>query len=367
MNAESKLKILFLGDFNSPNTNSWIEGLIDAGVEVFKASARANGNDDIHPIGPVGFPARIRMLMGGNDVKKLIEKLNPDLIIAYRVTSYGYLAARASFHPLVIGAQNEQIIFLRKRSWWREKLLTYFAQYAIKKADLIHAWSSNVAEGLKKFGASENQILVMHRGISDDIFTPPKTRIVDLKRPKIVSTRSLYPEYKIDDLLKAFKIFCAKYPDALFTIIGEGSEKDALKKLAKSLGISKNVKFTGKLKQAEIAMILADSDIYVSLIRTEGLSSSLLEACACGVLPLVADIPASRAVVEPDKNGMLIQDGTIEDISQILCDAFENIELRKKCADLNPEIIRKKFSRKINIERFVSNYRELVEKSKDQV
>jgi glycosyltransferase involved in cell wall biosynthesis len=357
---DKNLKILFLGDFQSPNTKSWIEGLVEVGAEVIKASARSDGSGEIHPIGPIGFPARLRILLGVNDVKKLIEKYEPDVIIGYRVTSYGYLAAKTGFHPIVVAAQNEQITFLRKPSWWRQKMLSHFASQAIKKADLLHAWSDNVSDGLKKFGADEKNILVMHRGINNEIFAPHDYSF-NPEKPKIISTRSLFTEYKIDKLIEAFKTITESFPEASLTIIGDGPERKNLENLAGSLNLSKNIKFTGRLKTAEISMILAESDIYISLIDTEGLSSSLLEACACGTIPIAADIPASRAVIQNNENGILINDLSPKETGEIICQAIKDDNLRAKCRKNNPEIISEKFSRKNNLKKFLDKYQELIE------
>jgi len=357
--AEKPFKILFLGDFQSANTASWIEGFRDAGAEVIAASARPEGRQEVYPLGPSFLPPRLRMLCGIKDLRKLIDVFKPDIVIGYRVTSYGYMAAKSSFHPIVVAAQNEQITFLREPNWLRQKFLTYFARRAIKSADLLHAWSTNIAEGLKKFGADENKIMLMHRGISTDIFTASVNRVFTSTSPRIVSTRSLYPEYRLDELVKSFAVVRAKYPGAKLSIIGNGPEKQNLEKLAQSLDVADGVSFPGKLKQAEIAVMLSESDIYVSLIDTEGLSSSLLEACACGVLPIVSDIPASREIIKNGENGILITVESPEETGNIICTAFENRQLRERCALKNPEFIQNKYDRKKNLAAFIAKYREL--------
>jgi len=357
--AENPFRILFLGDFQSANTASWIEGFREAGAEVIAASARPEGRQGIYPLGPSGLPPRLRMLLGKKDLRKLIDSFKPDVVIGYRVTSYGYMAAKSSFHPIVVAAQNEQITFLREPNWLRQKFLTYFARRAIKSADLLHAWSSNILEGLKKFGADEKKILLMHRGISTDIFTASGNRVFSSKSPRIVSTRSLYPEYRLDELIRSFVVVKSRYPDAKLSIIGSGPEKQNLEKLAQSLGVAGGVSFPGKLKQTEIAVMLSESDIYVSLIDTEGLSSSLLEACSCGVLPVVSDIPASREIIKNGENGILITVENPEETGNIICTSFENRQLRERCATHNPELIQERYDRKKNIAAFIAHYRKL--------
>jgi glycosyltransferase involved in cell wall biosynthesis len=342
---------------------TWIEGLKEAGAILKVASARSDGSNGVIPLGPPGLSARLRMLLGIKDLKRLIAKFNPDVIVGYRITSYGFMGATSGFHPFVAAAQNEQIIFMRKKNWLIEKILTFFARRAVRHADMLHAWSPNIAEGLKKFGAEESRILVMHRGINTDIFTKSADRLYKAKSPRLVSTRSLYSEYRLDDVIKALAVVKEKYPDAVLTVIGTGPEKKRLEALARSLELEKNIKFTGKLNLQELALLLSESDIYISLIRTEGLSSSLLEACSCGVLPVVADIPASSTVIKNGINGILLPETSSREVGEAVCLAFENTELRQYCAEYNPEMIRQKFDRGKNIRFFMEKYKELAKKT----
>jgi len=358
------MNILFLGEPNSPNTISWVDGLRSLGCVVTVASARSNGKDGAYSIGPQSLPARLRMMLGISDVKKLIRKFKPDIIIAYRVTSYGYVAARTGFHPFVLAAQNENIAYHPTNSIFRGKLLSYFARYAVKKADLIHSWSLNITKGLKKFGAEDSRILQLHRGINLSIFRPPETQEWDNKHIRIISTRSLYPIYRINDIIRAFSIFNSNYEDSSLVIVGEGPVKQDLIELTKKLDLIGKVTFTGKMNAEKTAAELRKADFYVSIIETEGLSSSLLEACACGVFPIVADIPASRTIIENAKNGTLLSNTIPTEIAKALMSAVENRNLMKDAAQINIKLVKDSFDRDNNLKQFLNKYLELIETCK---
>jgi len=358
------LKILFLGEAQSPNTLSWVEGLRNSGCEVSIASVREKvSQGQVIALGNPKLPPRLRLLLASNDLKILIRETKPDILIAYRVSSYGYLAARSGFHPLVIAAQNEQVIFQVEKKWWRTRLLTYFANFAIRHADLLHAWSQNIKKGLMNFGAREEQIMLLHRGIDSQIFTPADRPREIAEIPELISTRALFPHYRIDQLLRAFEVFSQAYPKAKLTLIGEGPEKEKLKELAGSLYLTDRVSFPGKLPPDQLAGHLQQSDLYVSLIRSEGLSASLLESCACGVLPVVLDIPASRHLLKDGENGILLPpDLPAEKIGKKLISAYEDLALRKQVATQNPPRIRQAFDRRKNLQRFLEVYQNLCRK-----
>ena len=357
-----KLKILFLGEPSSANTRSWTEGLKELGCEIYMASARSGGSDGALPIGWQALPPRLRILTGARSVRKMIREIKPDLLLAYRVTSYGWLGAKTAFHPLVIAAQNEQITYYKSVSPLKARFLGVCARFALKNADLLHAWSDNIKAGLLKFGAAEEKILTLHRGVDTDVFSPPGDRRFRTDHPKIISTRALHAQYKIDILIRAFAILEKKYSGAALTITGGGPEKENLARLAQELGIADKVIFTGKIAPAEIAGFLKDADIYASMIETEGLSSSLIEACACGTLPAAADIPASQTIIEHERNGVLFPLAAgPEEAAEILRDAYDNVQLRRACAENNPPLIREKYDRRKNLEIFISKYKALAE------
>ncbi len=351
------MKILLCADDKSANTLAWAKGFRELGAEVLVASVRAEKNaDGVVALGNPHIPARLNFLLSTRRLRALIGSYKPDILIGYRITSYGYLCSCSGFHPLVLAAQNEQITYLPKPNLFRKTILEFFARKAIRKADLIHAWGENMLGRLVELGADERKILVLHRGIDLTLFTA-STRKPDAKNPVFISSRSLFPEYKINRIVEAFSLLLKRIPDASLKIIGEGPEKINLINQTKELGISGKVEFPGKLSALEVAATLKNSDIYVSIIESEGVSSSLLEACACGAYPIVTDMPASRMLMENGKNGTLINpDITISDLAETMAKTAENTDLRKDAARINIELMNDKFDFRKNIVKFLETY-----------
>jgi glycosyltransferase involved in cell wall biosynthesis len=354
------MKILFLGEPDSPNTISWVTGLRKQGCDVTLASVRTNGNEDALAVGNPALPPRIRILTGVSHLQKIIAEIKPDLLLAYRVTSYGYLAAKTGFHPLVIAAQNEQIVYLPKPTFLRRKFLEKCAKFAIKKADLMHAWADNIADGLVKFGAERDKILVLHRGIDMEIFKDCKKRKFDKNAPVFISTRSLAPEYRIEKVIQAFAETLDKLPGAVLKIVGSGSEEERLKQIAADCRIEKHVHFLGRVNHQKLVQELQESDIYISIIETEGMSSSLIESTACGLLPIVTDMPASKKIIEDGVNGFLIDDIEGGKLSDIMLNAVEKYREMEPELTKNSARIKKAFNRTENQKAFIEKYQELL-------
>jgi len=360
----TKLKILLLADDKSANTLSWVRALQNAGCEVTIVSARApKSYDNVISLGMNYLPARLKFLFGTKRLKKIIKEISPDILIGYRITSYGYLAATSKFHPLILAAQNEQIIRLPFYAFFVRPFITLCVKYALNRADLIHSWGNNIKEGLLRFGASPEKIYVKHRGINLNIFKPDERKEISINRsPVLISTRSLYKDYRIDLLIKVFAYINQKWPDAILKIIGEGPERSSLEFLALNLNIRRKVIFYKYTDSETTASLLRTADIYVSLIKTEGISSSLIEACACGVFPIVVDMKASRELIKNKENGLLLTSDDPVEISNLICEAYEDIELRRRAYTFNQKFVKENFDVEKNCEEFIKKYYKIKKK-----
>lgn len=107
-------------------------------------------------------------------------------------------------------------------------------------------------------------------------------------------------------LLKAFRKIHPLFPQYKLIIIGEGSEEQSLKNLARVLGLSDNVSFLGKQPPNIVAEWMRRSKIFVLPSIEEGLGVVLLEACASGT-PCVASDTGGIPDVIDSEIGILVE------------------------------------------------------------
>jgi len=87
---------------------------------------------------------------------------------------------------------------------------------------------------------------------------------------------------------------------ALFTVVGDGPERNRLEQLVKSLGIESAVSFCGWLSHAEVLSRLRAADVMVfPSVRDFG-AGVVFEALATGAVPVVADFGGPGDIVHPD-------------------------------------------------------------------
>jgi glycosyltransferase involved in cell wall biosynthesis len=95
-------------------------------------------------------------------------------------------------------------------------------------------------------------------------------------------------------------------------LIGDGPRRQALKTLAKNLGIAENIHWLGLRR--DVSDLLAASDIFVLPSEAEGMSNALLEAMSAGLPCITSDISANRALITDKTTGILF---SVNDSSQL--------------------------------------------------
>jgi L-malate glycosyltransferase len=104
-------------------------------------------------------------------------------------------------------------------------------------------------------------------------------------RPIFLSNRNLEAHYGVDCLLRAFALIQQQVPDAVLTVVGDGSQREALEQLRSKLDL-RQTSFTGRVEHEEIYEQYSAADIYINASKIDNQPLSILEAFACG-LPVV--------------------------------------------------------------------------------
>jgi len=297
---------------------------------------------------------RARYLFAVSRIKRIIWDIKPDVVIGYRINSYGFLAVMSGFHPIVAVAQGSDLFYPVD-----SKIQKAFLRYVIKKADLLQTWGMHMSNKLIEYGADKEKLLVLPKGVDISIFKPFKEQIEN--RPfTMISTRQLRKSYNHECVLKAVPIILEKISNFQYLICGEGEYKSELESLVKQLGIERNVHFIGKVKHNELPVYLNSSDIYVSMQPSDGVSSSLLEAMACGVFPIVTDIEANRLWINEGSNGFIVPVNDYISLAKKLINAYENKELKLEAASRNISLIKERASMEHNMSQIINTYHKLI-------
>jgi glycosyltransferase involved in cell wall biosynthesis len=132
-------------------------------------------------------------------------------------------------------------------------------------------------------------------------------RVRDPLRPRLLSTRQLEPLYNVSCTLRAFARIQARYPEAVLTVVGGGSQDRELRALSGKLRL-RHVTFVGSVPPSEVHGYYAAADVYVQTPTIDNMPLSVLEAFASG-LPVVATrIGGVPAMLTDGIHGLLVPD-----------------------------------------------------------
>lgn len=133
-------------------------------------------------------------------------------------------------------------------------------------------------------------------------------------RPVVVCVSRLVPRKGQDTLIRALPEIRRRVPDAVLLIVGGGPYRNGLGKLARQVGVERDVVFTGTVPAAELPAHYAAGDVYAMPCRTrnrgldvEGLGIVYLEASATGLPVVAGDSGGAPDAVRDGETGFVVR------------------------------------------------------------
>jgi len=287
------------------------------------------------------------------EIEKIIEKEKIDMVHIMTPVSASFSSIKAAKKLNIKFISHSHVqpenIILNFPSFMRTTLNSMIYNFLIwlyGKTEITICPSKFAERALHKYGPTL-KTAVISNGV--DLFRFKKLNsdyfIKKFSLPKnsslILYVGRLDPEKNISTLIKSMQDILKKDKNVILGIVGRGSLSDSLEKLSGDLNLDKNIKFFGKISDADLVQAYNACDIFVlpSLAELEGMV--VLEAMACGKPILIANSKESASVDFVDGNGFLFKSGNPKDLAEkalkLLKDNSLREEMGKKSFELAKE------------------------------
>ncbi|HYM64628.1 MAG TPA: glycosyltransferase family 4 protein [Gaiellaceae bacterium] len=367
------LRILGVGDGHSVIFLRWAWRLAELGHDVHIVSDRITPREEelagitAHDVRELGAGTRVpfvRRFLFALAIGRLARRLDVDLVHAHYLLPYGYWAAEARVHPLVMSPWNTDIYTYgrerrRGRRWVRK---------AIEAGDEFVVSSLGNAEETVRLGADPDRV---HRIVWYVDLRPfgPEKRVEGLAERfgwpagsvVVLSLRNYRPNTNLDVLLRAFARVRQEVPEVRLVLAARGGwTREETKALIRDLGLGASVAmhFAAPDKLPELC---ASADIGVSIASTDATPASMIESMASRLPMVMGDAITIDEWITQGEGGEVVQPRDEDAVAAALLKLLRDPELRRRYGERNERVVRERLAKPPG-EALEAVYRELLER-----
>ena len=113
----------------------------------------------------------------------------------------------------------------------------------------------------------------------------------------------------IDEIIDVLPSVVAEFPDMVYVIAGDGSDRPRLEAKVRDRGLAAHVAFTGYVPEAEKRDLYRAAQAFAMPGHGEGFGIVYLEAMACGIPVIASTMDGSREAVRDGALGLMVNPG----------------------------------------------------------
>jgi glycosyltransferase involved in cell wall biosynthesis len=214
-----------------------------------------------------------------------------------------------------------------------------------KLADVVMSTGLGVAKSHPSYAAIADRLIPFFPPVNLDRFAPdPERRMaaraswgVPADRLVVGCVANINPQKGIVELVRAFKLACVRSPGLKAALVLVGAEYPH--HASYSASVRRQIKAEGLVEGQDVILVggradvegqLAGMDIFAlsAVPRSEGVTTSVLEAMAVGLPAVVTDVGALREAVDHGQTGFVIPTTDTTGFGLALADLLNDRELR---------------------------------------
>jgi len=231
-------------------------------------------------------------------------------------------------------------------------------------AEYYIAISRKIKDVMIADGVAADRIFVVHSGVD-------LQRFDGVSGDHLITEFNLIPGQKVvinvahlaghkgqQFLVRAIPRVVEKFPGVRFFIVGKGELLAELKELAVSLGIARELVFTGF--RSDVGAFYKIADLFVMSSVQEGLGTAVLDALAEGKAVVATDCGGIPEIIRDGETGRLVEPANPEALARGIIDVLRHPEPAGRMADRGRALVQNQFSIETMVENNLSVYRTLL-------
>jgi colanic acid/amylovoran biosynthesis glycosyltransferase len=280
------------------------------------------------------------------------------------IVHFSYSAIAISFLPVLkIRTSVKYVVSCRGTSENIKPYIDYHRKQKLEElfstVDLIHCVSFEMLNRMKAdFYLDDKKSFVNRPAIDLHKFSGEKLNF-NYKNIIVITGRLAYVKGLIFAILAVVELK-KTFPDIEIRIIGSGPDEEYLKFSIQRLGLGNYVKLLGKLNSVEIRNELLQAKAFLLPSLSEGISNAVLEAMCIGLPVVTTAVGGMSEVIINEKNGILIDSFSIDEIVQGISKILDDENLRNVIIENAKSTIQKDFNLKRLVNVFDVEYIKLV-------
>jgi glycosyltransferase involved in cell wall biosynthesis len=279
------------------------------------------------------FASEVRYLTCARDVARICHRVKAECLLTLYGGGSSLMAWASGVRPYAVYTVGSDILLARKIRRWLTRV-------SLEDANIVLSNGIHLAARTQQL-APRARVLPLYLGIDTTRFAPIARE--NNGEIRMLSTRGFIPVYNNESIVRALGLIGRTETPLRITFVSAGPTLPQVLALAeRTLSNKEFVKteFLGGVNADEIVEQIQHADIYLSMSRSDGTSTSLLEAFAGGAFPVVSDIPANREWIDPQaKNGLLVPLDDDQALADAIGVAVADSELRRRASDHNRKLV----------------------------
>jgi glycosyltransferase involved in cell wall biosynthesis len=371
------LRLCYVANPYSIHTRRWLRYFTGRGHEIYLISVsptRGSIPPDTIPPSVTFYDLmaqfnvrKLRYLAWGLAARRIVHRIQPDVLHVHQVAGGGWVGAVAGYHPFIVTAWGSDLLLGPRRSWIQRQL----ARWVLRRADYVTCVSQSLAQAARSLGVDPSHLEVAPWGVDTDIFHPAPNKEALRARlglgsgPIVLSIRAIQDVYNPLDMARAIPRVLDQVPGTHFIIRTYNCDQNLLtqfKDIVREHQVAEAVQYIGDLpKEQAIADLYRVADVAVSVPGSDGTPSSVLEALACGAVPVLSDVPSLHEWVRHEQEGLFVPIGDVAAISIAIVRLLTDKALQNRLCTNASLLIRQRADSKVWMYHSEEMYRRLIE------